>query len=216
MAINRIDARCRQAEEEYPQLAAPDGTVAVQIDDLRALLNAYDQVLLDCNKAQQLWAARWYGSPPMRGSTLMTLTEHGSYGQEIAYFGDADGVHKLVSHVAFLHNQALNESNPNRLLSEKQPSEVVRQMRASLAYYDYLLPGDWLPEPPLRKSWFRWKPSFEVTQDLVVWAGTVARARSLMDLEAAASAIEARSAETGNTDSARQGESAAPEEDAHE
>jgi hypothetical protein len=46
-AIHRIDERCRQAEEEYPKLAAPDGTVAVQIDDLRAFLNAYDQLLLD-------------------------------------------------------------------------------------------------------------------------------------------------------------------------
>lgn len=39
-AAARLDERCRRAEDEYPRLAAPDGTVAVPIGDLRILLNA--------------------------------------------------------------------------------------------------------------------------------------------------------------------------------
>jgi hypothetical protein len=63
-------------------------------------------------------------------------------------------------------------------------------MRAQLANYDYLLPGDFIPEPPLRKRWFRWRAAFEITQDMIVWAGEIARARSLMDLKQAAELIE--------------------------
>ena len=37
----RLERACARAEEEYPQLAAPDGTVAVQFTDLRALLERY-------------------------------------------------------------------------------------------------------------------------------------------------------------------------------
>ena len=39
-AAVRLDERCRRAEYEYPRLAAPDGTVAVPIGDLRLVLNA--------------------------------------------------------------------------------------------------------------------------------------------------------------------------------
>jgi hypothetical protein len=67
---------------------------------------------------------------------------------------------------------------------------IVHEMRAQLANYDYLLPGDFIPDPPLRKRWFRWRPAFEITQDMIVWAGEIARARSLMDLEQAAEMIE--------------------------
>jgi len=63
-------------------------------------------------------------------------------------------------------------------------------MRASLAHYDYLLPGDYVGEAPWRKRWFRWGPAFAITDELLVWAGGIARARSLMDLDAAADAIE--------------------------
>lgn len=36
----RLEAACGRAEFELPRLAAPDGTVAVQIADLRMLLDA--------------------------------------------------------------------------------------------------------------------------------------------------------------------------------
>lgn len=71
----------------------------------------------------------------------------------------------------------------------KSAAEIVGQVRASLAYYDFLLPGDYVPEPPLIKRWFRWRPAFIVTDDMLIWAGTLARARSLMDLKSAEEAI---------------------------
>ena len=36
--VARLEAACCRAEYEYPLLAAPDGTVAVQFADLRTLL----------------------------------------------------------------------------------------------------------------------------------------------------------------------------------
>lgn len=36
--IDRLEQACARAEDEYPHLAAPDGTVAVPFADLRALL----------------------------------------------------------------------------------------------------------------------------------------------------------------------------------
>lgn len=61
--------------------------------------------------------------------------------------------------------------------------KLIDDMRSQLAMFDYLLPGDWLPEPPMEKRWFRWRPAFAVTQGMVVWAGGIARARVLMDLD---------------------------------
>ena len=72
------------------------------------------------------------------------------------------------------------------------PLETLHQMRAQLAQYDFLLPGDYVPDPPLVKRWFRWRPAFEVTQQHLVWAGDIARARSLMDLQSAIDALEGR------------------------
>lgn len=68
-------------------------------------------------------------------------------------------------------------------------ARIVGQIRAQLAYYDFLLPGDYVPDPPLRRQWFRWRPAFAVTDDMLIWAGTIARARSLMDLKSAENAL---------------------------
>jgi hypothetical protein len=72
----------------------------------------------------------------------------------------------------------------------ERAAKIVHDMRSQLAYYDYLLPGDYVPEAPWRKRWFRWGPAFEITDELIEWAGTIARARSLMDLAQAAALIE--------------------------
>jgi hypothetical protein len=74
------------------------------------------------------------------------------------------------------------------------PLEIVRQAHAQLAWYDFLLPGDFVPDPPLRKRWFKWRPAFVVTDDMIRWAGQIARARSLMDLKS----IEQQISEAGN------------------
>lgn len=67
--------------------------------------------------------------------------------------------------------------------------DMVRRMHSDLAQYDYLLPGDYVPEPPLRKHWFRWRPAFAVTDAMLIWAGGIARARTLMDLKSVEDAI---------------------------
>lgn len=71
----------------------------------------------------------------------------------------------------------------------KRAAHIVGQIHAQLQYYDYLLPGDFVPDPPMRKRWFRWRPAFAITDDMLIWAGTIARARSLMDLKSAVDAI---------------------------
>jgi hypothetical protein len=68
-------------------------------------------------------------------------------------------------------------------------ANIVSEMIVQLANWDYLLPNDFIPDPPLRKRWFRWRPAFEITQDMIVWAGEIARARSLMDLKQAVELI---------------------------
>jgi hypothetical protein len=73
--------------------------------------------------------------------------------------------------------------------NDRAPVEIIGQIRAQLAMYDWLLPGDFMPEPPMVKRWFRWRPAFAVTQELMVWAGTIARARSLMDLKSVEDAL---------------------------
>lgn len=83
------------------------------------------------------------------------------------------------------------------LLAESLPSpaKLVREMRSSLANYDYLLPGRWTPpDPPLERGWFGRSRSMHVTDAMIVWAGQIARERSLMDLGAAADMIEEASA----------------------
>lgn len=74
-------------------------------------------------------------------------------------------------------------------------AKIVGQIRADLAYYDFLLPGDYVPEPPTRKCWFRWRPAFTVTDDMLIWAGELARARVLMDLQSAIDALQSTTLE---------------------
>lgn len=81
---------------------------------------------------------------------------------------------------------------PAPLPPKSGAAELVREMRAQLAHWDYLLPGkcrDW-PKPPMERHWFFWRRPVRITFDLETWAGEMARARSLMDLKAAADMLE--------------------------
>lgn len=71
-------------------------------------------------------------------------------------------------------------------------AEIVRNMRRQLAHWGYLLPGDFWPEPPKVRDWLGRERPLKFTSDVEVWVGRIARARSLMDLEAAAKLLEAR------------------------
>lgn len=100
-AILRVCNALKRAEEEYPQLAAPDGTVAVQIEDLRLLIDHLDEMRDTLAFGQMAWRSRWYGSPPMRGSSI--VTENGA---TIAYLGGNEETHSEVGKIVAAHNAA--------------------------------------------------------------------------------------------------------------
>lgn len=107
MAAARLEAACERGESEHPHLAAPDGTVAVQIDDLRALLNEESRLRDFIALAKAEWTCCWYGSDPGRGSSIWTVNKHGARSEMVAHFGDAEGVHDAVRTIVSMHNAAL-------------------------------------------------------------------------------------------------------------
>ncbi len=61
---------------------------------------------------------------------------------------------------------------------------LLESMWEGLRQFDYLLPGDWLPPtPPATADWLGRARTLPVTDDMIRWAGEVARARSLLDLK---------------------------------
>lgn len=102
-ALFRIVQALERAEHEYPLLAAPDGTVAVQIEDLRAVIDHMDEMRDTLALGRSYWRTRWYGSPPGRGSSIVTETD-----ATVAYLGDAEGIHDEAGKIVAAHNAALN------------------------------------------------------------------------------------------------------------
>lgn len=111
MAISRVLAALERAETELPQLAAPDGTVAVNIDDLRAFIARYQRMQNTLAMGKRYWIERWYGSDPERGSAICVATDHGGQGAVLAYLGGDEETHRAVSKVVAAHNAAL-EAKP--------------------------------------------------------------------------------------------------------
>lgn len=101
-ALSRLRSRLAQAEAEYPHLAAPDGTVAVAIEDLRTLFEMFDEMRDTLALGREEWRQRWYGSPPMRGSSVVTVT-----GATIAYLGGNEETHAEVGKIVAAHNASL-------------------------------------------------------------------------------------------------------------
>jgi hypothetical protein len=108
LAIGRVEAACKRGEEELSELAAPDGTVAVQIDDLRTLLNAYDEISLVVACGKQRWSVCHYGSEPMKGDHIYALTEHGGRGETVAYLGHGEHAHEAAGAIVLAHNAGLD------------------------------------------------------------------------------------------------------------
>lgn len=102
-ALFRVTAALERAEHEYPLLAAPDGNVAVQIEDLRAVLEEMDRMRDTLALGQSFWRERWYGSEPGRGSSIVT-----ERGETIAYLGGNEETHAEARKVVAAHNAALN------------------------------------------------------------------------------------------------------------
>lgn len=109
-ALKRIRAELDRAESELPQLAAPDGTVAVQIDDLRAVITMMDELRDTIALGKRQWTERWNGSQPAQGSAIWSVDEYGRATQMLAYFGGDEATHDAVSRIVALHNARLIET----------------------------------------------------------------------------------------------------------
>lgn len=101
-ALFRVRSALDRAEEEQPLLAAPDGTVAVSIVDLRSMFEQMDAMRDTLALGRQEWRERWYGSPPQQGSSIVTTR-----GALVAYIGGNEETHSAVSQVVAAHNASL-------------------------------------------------------------------------------------------------------------
>lgn len=106
-ALKRVCEALEQAESEMPHIAAPDGTIAVQIDDLRAVISMLDHLRDTLALGKQEWASRWNGSPPEQGSAVWAVSEHGQRTRQIAYLGGDEATHKAVQSLVAAHNASL-------------------------------------------------------------------------------------------------------------
>jgi hypothetical protein len=111
-ALRRVVQSLERAESELSQLAAPDGTVAIQIDDLRSVIKQMDRMRDTLALGQQFWAERWYGSEPERGSAICAVSRTGGAGELIAYLGGDEKTHAAAGLIVAAHNAALNEFLP--------------------------------------------------------------------------------------------------------
>ena len=106
-AYRAIRAALARAEDEYPRLAAPDGTVAVKIEHLRAITDETESMMNVLALGRRRWIGRWYGSEPDRGQSIHVVNAHGGHGELVAYLGDAKGIHEAADALIAAHNAAL-------------------------------------------------------------------------------------------------------------
>ena len=106
-AATKVRIALERAEAELPHLSAPDGTVAIAIDDLRAVIDEMTAMRDTLALGKRHWLQRWYGSEPQRGSSVCAATEHGLHGELIAYLGGDEETHKAVGKLVAAHNAAL-------------------------------------------------------------------------------------------------------------
>lgn len=132
----RIARALERAEAELPMLAAPDGTVAVQIEDLRAFVTDRQGLRDLLALGQRDWAARWYGSEPMKGSHIHTVTEHGGYGEVVAFVGATEAHHAEADKIVAAHNAFLAR---HRDTSTTALIEPWKNFDGPLPDYDHVL-----------------------------------------------------------------------------
>lgn len=114
-AATKVRVALERAEAELPHLAAPDGTVAIAIDDLRAVIDEMTAMRDTLALGKRHWRERWYGSDPQRGSSVCATTEHGLHGEVIAYLGGDEETHKEVRKLVLAHNAAMMQAGPHTL-----------------------------------------------------------------------------------------------------
>lgn len=113
-ALRRVIVALERAENEYSKLAAPDGSVAVDIDDLRSVITQMDRMRDTLALGRQYWIERWYGSEPERGSAICIVgpTDRSGHGELLAYLGGDETTHKAVGIIVAAHNAALDDLAP--------------------------------------------------------------------------------------------------------
>lgn len=74
-----------------------------------------------------------------------------------------------------------------------QVTERLRALRSQLAQFDFLLPGDYWKtiRPPTYRDWLGRSRPMQITIEMETWAGEIARARVLMDLDSILAALSA-------------------------
>lgn len=105
MALRLVINALERAEKEFPVLAAPDGKVTVDILALRSVIQQMDAMRDIIALAPTAWRARWYGSPPQHGSSI--ITERGDL---IAYFGGNEDTHTAAGIIVSAHNLAMAQA----------------------------------------------------------------------------------------------------------
>jgi hypothetical protein len=101
-ALFRVKKALMRAREEYPILAAPDGTVTVSIVDLACVLEQMDGMRNTLALSGSSWRERWNGSPPQRGSSIET-----DEGALVAYLGGDEDTHAAAGQIVLAHNAAM-------------------------------------------------------------------------------------------------------------
>ena len=117
-ALMRVRANLERAEAELSELAAPDGSVAIQIDDLRSVITQMDRMRDTLALGKRFWIERWHGSEPQRGSAICAVNKHGGHGVLIAYLGGDENTHKAALALVSAHNAALAESDAPETIQE--------------------------------------------------------------------------------------------------
>lgn len=108
-ALFRVRKALVRAKAESHLLAAPDGTIAVGIVDLACVLEQMDRMRDTLALTKSAWREQWYGSPPQRGSSIVT-----SEGALVAYVGGDEDTHAAVTEIVMAHNVAVSrESTPH-------------------------------------------------------------------------------------------------------
>jgi len=108
-ALIRVDQAIDAAKEANAE------TVTLHIDDISAYVIEANSCRDSIALGRKEWRERWFGSGPDRGSMICAVTgPFDLHGEQIAHFGDAEGIHQTVSKIVLLHNARLSEHESAR------------------------------------------------------------------------------------------------------
>ena len=107
-ALNRVDHAIETAKASHAE------TVTLNLDDICAYVIEANACRDSIALGRMEWIERWYGSGSDRGSMICAKSPSGGHGEQLAHFGDAEGIHQAVSRIVLLHNARLSEHDSAR------------------------------------------------------------------------------------------------------